>query len=89
LLAGLPARVVVRDWPYRAHWLLPAAVGVVAAATYAGVTTHDQARAWVPSALLACGASLTLAGLLDHALLMKTLHPVPTDQAEGAPVQAP
>jgi hypothetical protein len=89
LLAGLPGHIVVRDWPYRAHWLLPVAAGVVVAAMFAGVTTHAQAQAWLFPSCFACGASMAFAGLLDHTLLLKTLHPKPSDLPERAPVQAP
>jgi hypothetical protein len=89
LLAGLPFRIVVRDWPYRAHWLLPFAAGVVLAVMFAAVNTREEARAWLPEALVTCGASLALAGLLDHALLLKTLHAGPSHQSERTPVQAP
>ncbi len=89
LLAGLPGRIVVRDWPYRVHWLMPFATGVVLAVLFAAVTTKAQAKAWLPGAALACGTSLALAGLLDHALLIKTLHAPPSDQPERAQVQAP
>lgn len=89
LLAGLPARIAVRDWPYRAHWLLPFAAGVVLATRFTAVHTPEQARVWLPDAFFACGVSLALAGLLDHALLLKTLHAGPSDQAERAPVQGP
>jgi hypothetical protein len=89
VLGGLPGWIVVRDWPYRAHWLLPVAAGIVVAAMFSGVTTHEQAKDWLLPALLACGASLAFAGLLDHLLLMRTLHPGPSDQPERAPVQTP
>jgi hypothetical protein len=89
VLGGVPGWIVVRDWPYRAHWLLPGAAGVVAAAMFAGVTTHEQVNAWLVPTLCACGVSLALAGLLDHALLTCSLHPSPSDQPERAPVQTP
>jgi hypothetical protein len=89
LLGGLPARIVSRDWPYRAHWLLPCAAGVVVAAMFAAVNTRQQATAWLPLAFFACGGSLAFSGLLDHALLVKTLHAGRSDQPERAPVQVP
>ena len=89
LLAGLPAWIAVRDWPYRAHWLLPLAAGVVLALGFATVSTPAQSFAWLSDAYFAGGVSLALAGLLDHTLLLKTLQAGPSGQAEGAPVQAP
>ena len=89
VLGGLPGWIVVRDWPYRAHWLLPVVAGVVVAAMLSGITTHELAKDWLLRALLACGASLALAGLLDHLLLVKTLHPGPSGQHERLPVQTP
>jgi hypothetical protein len=73
MMAGVPAWVVVRDWPYRAHWILPLVAGVAGAATLAGVRTETQAWEWQRLVGLLGGLSIAVAGLLDHALLLKAL----------------
>jgi hypothetical protein len=85
LLSIHPLWIVRRDWPYRTHWLLPAAVGVVAALMMFGVRTKEEAFAWQMRLLLAGGASLAVVGMLDHRLLVRTLRPAADPLAAEEP----
>jgi hypothetical protein len=75
LLAARPAWYVIRDWPYRILWLLPASAGVFAAASFASVVNREQASLWWGEFSLVIGASMLVAGWFDHRRLMKTLRP--------------
>jgi hypothetical protein len=75
VLVGRAAWCVVRDWPYRIHWLLPAASGAVATVAYAHVVNREQAGLWWGEFGVLIGASLLVAGWFDHLLLSKTLKP--------------
>jgi hypothetical protein len=86
MLGGEAAWIAARDLPYRAHWWLPVFAAVICAAKYTGVTTVEQTFAWEAFALLTAGTAWALAGLGDHALLLRTL----THQGElsGVPDRA-
>jgi hypothetical protein len=72
-LAAEPAWIAARDWPHRAHWILPIMVGVLGAASLAVVSTDEQSFAWQGLFGLLGGLSIAAAGWLDHALLLKVL----------------
>lgn len=75
LLAARPAWYVVRDWPYRIPWVLPATAGVLAAMSFAAVVNHKQAIRWNGAFALVIGASMFVPGWFDHRLLLKPLRP--------------
>jgi hypothetical protein len=85
VLIGSPLWIVLRDWPYRRHWLLPACVGGVVCLRLTTVEPLDR-YAWALLAAAAGFVCVTAAGLLDHALLVKTLA---RSQADEDPIQAP
>jgi hypothetical protein len=74
LLVVQPLWTVVRDSPYRLHWLLPAIVGFVAALRLIDVRSFDQAFKWQLWVGVAGGLATACAGVLDHRLLLQTLH---------------
>ncbi|MGH9411597.1 MAG: hypothetical protein ACRD1V_19345 [Vicinamibacterales bacterium] len=84
LLCARPAWVVVRDWPYRVHWLLPALVGAAAAAAYPSFPTVHHSFEWQATAFTAYGSALVAAGLLDHLLLLRTMKRPPEIDAVDA-----
>ena len=75
ILSIHPLWIVRRDWPYRAHWLLPAVVGIVASMMLAGVRTKEDAFTWQAFVFLGGGMAMAIAGMLDHRLLVRTLRP--------------
>lgn len=74
LLTAQPLWTVVRDAPYRMHWLLPALVGFIAAFRLVDVRTSEQAFIWQMWVGIAGGLAIACAGALDHRLLLQTLH---------------
>lgn len=70
LLGGWPARIVVRDWPYRGYWGLPLAVALGAAFPLASRPVAETTMAVWASAT---GIAVAIAGWCDHALLARTL----------------
>ena len=74
-LVARPAWYVVRDWPYRIHWLLPTAATGVATASFAKVVNHEDATLWWGEFALSIGTALLIAGWFDHRLLLKTMAP--------------
>jgi hypothetical protein len=68
-LAAISLWIVIRDWPFRAHYLLSCAAGLIAAGLcwqYAPVGQGAPDR----FALLAIGAAMAVCGARDHALLV-------------------
>src|SRR5262245_14966990 len=84
-LSAWPIWIVVRDYPFRLHWLAPALVGFAWAPRLAGLTTFAQFFGWQRSGLLALGATIAFAGLLDHALLVSVLKPVEVAEPATGP----
>ena len=72
MLGAWPARVVVRDWPYRGYWVLPFVVACGAAFPLASASrdVFTTAGWW-----MAIGVSVAVAGAGDHLLLVRTLRP--------------
>jgi hypothetical protein len=77
LLATAPLAILRRDWPYRAHWVLPLLVGLGCGLAFAGVTAEFERLQWAAMLFAATGLSLVVAGLLDHSLLVKAMQPAP------------
>jgi hypothetical protein len=73
MLGFPPIWILVRDWPHRAHWLLPLGVGVAFALRLGVVATSQEAVAWQVLVCLGCGVALAIVGALDHLLLVKSL----------------
>ena len=74
LLSAQPLWTVVRDAPYRMHWLIPAVAGFIAALRLVDVRTSEQAFIWQMWVSIAGGLAIACAGALDHRLLLQTLH---------------
>ena len=74
LLVVQPLWTVVRDSPYRLHWLLPPVVGFIAVFRLVDVRSYDQAVMWQMWVSVAAGLAMSCAGALDHRLLLQTLH---------------
>ena len=77
--------MAIRDWPWRAHYLLaPAAVtvGFIASAPITGVLQPGMTLAMIS---LLLGASMVPIGLLDHLLLVKLMKEVREPQAAIQP----
>jgi hypothetical protein len=72
-LAGLPTVIVVRDAPYRLHWLLPALVGIAAAVVHGTLTSTEAAGIWEIRVLVLGAVATALAGVGDHLLLTQML----------------
>lgn len=68
-----PLWIAVRDWPYRAHWVLPALVGALSAGALGSFAMQRPTAAWQGIVSVSFAMALTIAGLLDHLLLAKTL----------------
>ena len=82
MLGARPVRIVIRDWPFRLHWLPSVAVAAMAALQLGLGSSHDatfqpQQAGW----FLAAGAALGMACLFDHALLARTLGGVTPSEA--------
>jgi hypothetical protein len=75
MLVAVPAWYVVRDWPYRIHWLLPTAAAGIATASFAKVVNHEDATLWWGEFALLIGTALLIAGWFDHRLLLRTMTP--------------
>ena len=75
LLAVPAAWIVIRDWPYRAYWLVPCSIGIIWALKLASITTRHDVAVWQTHVSIAYAAALAVAGLLDHALLLSVLKP--------------
>ena len=68
-----PGEVLIRDWPYRRHWLLPLGVAVVCTLRLGAAATYHEVLVWQVLACLGYGVALGIAGGLDHLLLVKSL----------------
>ena len=89
--------VVVRDWRWRLHHIVPLVAAVVAAAMTASVPAGAPAFNWEGDSLRGSvflmayaliGAGMMAAGLLDHALLVQTLRPAGVADGEtGLPAR--
>jgi hypothetical protein len=73
LLVVHPLWIVVRDSPYRRHWLVPALVGFIAALRLVDVRTSEQAYMWQMWVSMAGGLAIACAGALDHLVLVRAL----------------
>lgn len=74
MLGARPARIVIRDWPFRLHWLPCVAVAATAALQLGMGSVHDvtfqqRQAGW----FLAASVALGMACLFDHALLVRTM----------------
>jgi hypothetical protein len=76
--------IVVRDWRWRLHHVIPLAAAIVAALMTASVALNAPAFKWEGDSVRGSvflfaygliGAGMMVAGLLDHALLVQTLRP--------------
>ena len=85
--------VVVRDWRWRVHHVIPLAAAIIAVVLTAAVPAVRPAFSWEGDSLRGSvfllayafiGAGMIAAGLLDHALLLRTLRP--TGVAASEPV---
>ena len=74
-LGAGPLWIVYRDWPHRAHWLLPLAAAIAGGALFAGVEGVPAIADWSVFVWRAGGLALIAAGLLDHALLVRFMTP--------------
>lgn len=74
MLGFQPTWILIRDWPYRTHWLLPLGVAVAFALRLGAVATSQEVLAWQVQVCLAGGVALAIAGVFDHALLLRSLH---------------
>lgn len=83
--------VLVRDWRWRVHHVIPLAAAVVAAIVTFAVPVERPAFSWEGDSLRGSvfllayaliGAGMIAAGLLDHALLLRTLRPTSVDTSE-------
>jgi hypothetical protein len=74
MLGFQPIWILIRDWPYRAHWLLPLGVGVAFAFRLAAVASAREVDAWQVLVCLCGGVALAIAGVFDHALLLRSLN---------------
>ncbi|HEX9367124.1 MAG TPA: hypothetical protein VF921_10865 [Vicinamibacterales bacterium] len=72
-LGAGPLWVCYRDWPHRAHWLLPVLAAIAGSAIFTGVRTVQEIAGWSVLVWRAGGLALIAAGLLDHALLVKAM----------------
>jgi hypothetical protein len=74
LMLGLPpVLILIRDWPYRVHWVLPLGVGVAVALRLGAIETSQELLACVVLAYVGCGVALAIVGALDHLLLVNSL----------------
>ena len=73
MLGFSPTWILIHDWRYRAHWLVPLGVGMALALRLGSVATAQREVAWQVFACLGCGFALAIAGALDHLLLVKSL----------------
>jgi hypothetical protein len=87
-LIGGPLWRVVRDWPQRWYWLFPVCVGAGLCLRFITVDTTDR-HAWTVFATAAGFVTVTAAGLLDHALLVRTLSRAAADEPIRAPGPQP
>ena len=80
LLGGWPAWIAARDWPYRVYWAIPT---VVAAAVAVPLSSRsaDGGESALAVLWIVVGMSFTIAGLLDHLLLARTLRPASASEA--------
>jgi hypothetical protein len=63
--------LVVRDWPYRAHYLCSVGAGVVLAVLHVGVRSASDQAWWVGSFLVMMSAALFVEGLFDYFALIR------------------
>jgi hypothetical protein len=73
MLGFLPLRILIRDWRYRVHWLLPLGVAVVFALRLAADVSAREFDDWRVLMCLSGGVALAVAGVCDHRLLVKSL----------------
>jgi hypothetical protein len=76
--------LAVRDWPWRAYYLLAAgavALGFIASAPITGALPPNLTIGVI---MLLLGASMVAIGLLDHALLVKLMKEARDSQAVSA-----
>jgi hypothetical protein len=73
MLGFEPLRVLIRDWRYRVHWLLPLGVSVAFALRLAAVDSAREFNQWGALVCLCGGAALAVAGVCDHLLLVTSL----------------
>jgi hypothetical protein len=83
-LGAGPLWIVCRDWPYRAHWLLPLAAAIAGGVLFAGVEGVPAIADWSVFVWRPGGLALIAAGLLDHALLVRFMTPDGHDTMEPA-----
>jgi hypothetical protein len=67
-----PAWIAQRDFPYRAHWVLVTIVAIVAVLQLPALPAARYV--WRMQAMFELGAALAIAGLCDHAILVRTLN---------------
>jgi hypothetical protein len=65
-IASWSAWIVVRDWPYRIHYLGSVGAGLVAAVLHIGVRSAAAQQQWWSTFLLLMSVALFVEGLLDH-----------------------
>jgi hypothetical protein len=82
LIAARPAWIAIRDFPFRAHWLVVAIVGILHAAQLP--PTRPAIFAWEMRVFFAVGLAWAFAGLCDHVILVRTLRPGAAAASEEA-----
>lgn len=84
-VALLSVWVAIRDWPWRAYYLLATAavaIGLAASAPVGGLLPPNMTLGVM---FLLLGASMVPIGLLDHLLLVKLMKQARTPLTEAAP----
>jgi hypothetical protein len=73
-LCAYPLWVAVRDFPYRAYWLLVAGAGAASAVQLPFYQSRDLIYVWTRNTYLAIGSAVLAVGALDHRLLTRAPH---------------
>lgn len=77
--------VAIRDWPYRAHYLLVTAAVVLGFAVSASGAGLLPAHLTLGTIFVLLGASFVAVGVLDHLLLVKLMKEARQTQTSRAP----
>ena len=84
LIAARPAWIAMRDFPFRAHWLVVAIVGMLLATQLP--LTRSSIFAWQMRVFFEVGLAWAFAGLCDHLILVRTLAGSPREDTPATDV---
>jgi hypothetical protein len=84
LIAARPAWIAIRDFPFRAHWLVVAIVGILLAAQLPA--TRPAIFVWQMRVFFEVGLAWAFAGLCDHLILVRTLVGSPREDTSATDV---